>query len=128
MSRVVRLAALGCLFAAIAYLIPHPAGVTPQGWRQMAILVCVIVGMILEPLPASALVLFGLTAMVANGTPMREALGGFAEPSDTSPTSPRRSSGSRVRPWRRGGFRSACASISDETARQRIPLLCPPLP
>ena len=81
MSRLVRLAALGCLFAAIAYLIPHPAGVTPQGWRQMAILVCVIVGMILEPLPASALVLFGLTATVANGTPMREALGGFAEPS-----------------------------------------------
>jgi len=72
---------LGCLFAAIAYLIPHPAAVTPQGWRQMAIFVCVIVGMILEPLPASVLVMFGLTAMVANGTPMREALGGFAEPS-----------------------------------------------
>ena len=72
---------MGCLFAAIAYLIPHPAAVTPQGWRQMAIFVCVIVGMILEPLPASALVLFGLTAMAANDTPMREALGGFAEPS-----------------------------------------------
>ena len=30
--------------------------------------------------PRPALVLLGLTAMVANGTPMREALGGFAEP------------------------------------------------
>jgi len=81
MSRVRGLAALSFLFVVIAYLIPHPAVVTPQGWRQMAIFVCVIVGMIIEPLPASALVLLGLTAMVANGTPMREALGGFAEPS-----------------------------------------------
>ena len=81
MSRVRGLATLSFLFAVIAYLIPHPALVSPQGWRQMAIFVCVIVGMILEPLPAAALVLFGLTAMVANGTPLREALGGFAEPS-----------------------------------------------
>jgi divalent anion:Na+ symporter, DASS family len=81
MSRARGLAALGLLFAAIAYVVPHPAGVTPQGWRQMAIFACVIVGMILEPLPASALVLLGLTAMVANGTPMRAALDGFAEPS-----------------------------------------------
>ena len=81
MSRVRGLAALSLLFAAIAHLIPHPAVVTPQGWRQMAIFACVIVGMIIEPLPASALVLLGLTAMIANGTPIREALAGFAEPS-----------------------------------------------
>jgi DASS family divalent anion:Na+ symporter len=81
MSRGRGLAVLACLFAAIAYLIPHPAAMTPQGWRQMAIFVCVIVGMILEPLPASAVVVLGLTAMVANGTPLRDALGGFAEPS-----------------------------------------------
>ena len=35
----------------------------------------------LQPLPGAALVMLGLAAMVANGTPMREALGGFAEPS-----------------------------------------------
>ena len=81
MSRVRGLAALAVLFAVIAYLVPHPEAVTPQGWRQMAIFVCVIVGMTVEPVPASALVLLGLTAMVANGTPLREALGGFAEPS-----------------------------------------------
>lgn len=81
MSRLRGLAALGFLFGVIAYVIPHPAAVTPQGWRQVAIFVSVIVGMILEPLPSSALVLLGLTALIANGTPMREALGGFAEPS-----------------------------------------------
>ena len=49
MSRVRGLAALTFLFAVIAYLIPHPAIVTPQSWRQMAIFVSVIVGMIIEP-------------------------------------------------------------------------------
>ena len=73
--------ALVALYAVIAYLIPAPATVTPQGWRQTAIFISVIAGMVFDPLPASALVLMGLTAMGANGTPMREVLGGFAEPS-----------------------------------------------
>ncbi len=37
--------------------------------------------MVTEPIHASALVLVGLTAMAANGTPMREVLGGYDEPS-----------------------------------------------
>ena len=82
MSRRSRgIAALFVLYAVIAYLIPAPATVTPQGWRQTAIFISVIAGMVFDPLPASALVLMGLTAMAANGTPMREVLGGFAEPS-----------------------------------------------
>ena len=80
MPRSRRLAALGVLFVLIAFLVPPPAGVTPQGWRQTAIFVCIVAGMILEPLPQPALVLLGLAASVANGTPMREALAGFAEP------------------------------------------------
>jgi DASS family divalent anion:Na+ symporter len=80
MLRARRLAALGGLFVVIAFLVPAPEGVTPQGWRQAAIFVCMIAGMILEPLPQPALVLLGLAAWVANGTPMREALAGFAEP------------------------------------------------
>ena len=79
--RVWGLVALLALYLVIAYLVPRPDAITPQGWRTAAIFACVIVGMIIEPLPASALVLLGLTAMTANGTTMREALGGFAEPS-----------------------------------------------
>jgi divalent anion:Na+ symporter, DASS family len=79
--RVRGLVALILLYLVIAHLIPRPEAITPQGWRTAAIFGCVIVGMIIEPVPASALVLLGLTAMTANGTPMREALGGFAEPS-----------------------------------------------
>ena len=81
MSRTRGLAALVLLYIVIAYVIPAPATITPQGWRQTAIFICVIAGMVTDPLPASALVLIGLTAMAANGTPMREVLGGFSEPS-----------------------------------------------
>ncbi len=81
MSRTRGLAALVVLYIVLAHLIPAPATITPQGWRQTAIFITVIAGMVTEPLPASALVLMGLTAMAANGIPMREVLGGFAQPS-----------------------------------------------
>lgn len=81
MSRPRGLAALVLLYLVIAHVIPIPGGITPQGWRQTAIFICVIAGMVTEPLPASALVLIGLTAMSANGTPIRQVLGGFAAPS-----------------------------------------------
>src|SRR3972149_5097222 len=100
MSRSRGLAPLVVLYLLIAHLIPIPDTITPQGWRQTAIFICVIAGMVTEPLPASALVLMGLfavaghgpppgaalvlmglAAMAANGTPMREILGGFSEPS-----------------------------------------------
>lgn len=76
-----RLAALVGLFLVITLLGPRPESVTPQGWRTFAIFVSVIAGMAIEPMPGAALVVIGLTAMTANGVPMREALGGFAEPS-----------------------------------------------
>ena len=79
--RVRGLVALVALYLFIVSVVPRPEVITPQGWRTAAIFACVIVGMIIEPLPASALVILGLTAMSANGTPMREVLGGFAEPS-----------------------------------------------
>jgi DASS family divalent anion:Na+ symporter len=81
MSRTRGLAALVLLFIVIAYVIPAPATITAQGWRQTAIFICVIAGMVTDPLPASALVLIGLTAMAINGTPMAEVLGGFANTS-----------------------------------------------
>lgn len=81
MRRVGRLLALALIYLVVAYLLPHPAAVTPQGWRLFAIFLSVIIGMMLQPLPGAALVLIGLTAAVLNGTPMRDALSGFAEPS-----------------------------------------------
>jgi DASS family divalent anion:Na+ symporter len=81
MVRYGRLAVLVVIYAAIAYLVPPPAGVTDQGWRLCAIFIAVIFGQMLQPISGAAVVILGLAAMVANGTPMRDALGGYAEPS-----------------------------------------------
>jgi DASS family divalent anion:Na+ symporter len=81
MVRYGRLAVLVALYAVVAYLIPPPDTVTPQGWRLFAIFIAVIAGQMLQPLSSAAIVMLGLAAMVLNGTPMREALGGYAEPS-----------------------------------------------
>jgi divalent anion:Na+ symporter, DASS family len=81
MVRYGRLAALVAIYAVIAYVFAPPQGVTPEGWRLTAIFIAVIAGQMLQPMPAPAVVLLGLAAMVLNGTPMRDALGGFAEPS-----------------------------------------------
>jgi len=81
MSRTRGLAALAFLYILIAEVIPPPDTITPQGWRQTAIFICVIAGMVTEPIHASALVLLGLTAWAATGTPVVEVLGGYAQPS-----------------------------------------------
>lgn len=81
MVRHGRLAVLVVIYAVVAYLISPPESVSPQGWRLFAIFIAVIVGQMLQPISSAAIVLLGLAAMVANGTPMREALGGYAEPS-----------------------------------------------
>ncbi|HYB95703.1 MAG TPA: DASS family sodium-coupled anion symporter [Vicinamibacterales bacterium] len=81
MSRTRGLAVLVLIYLVIGHIIPPPDTITSQGWRQTAIFIAVIAGMVTDPLPASALVLLGLTAMAINGTPMPEVLGGFGQPS-----------------------------------------------
>jgi DASS family divalent anion:Na+ symporter len=81
MVRYGRLAVLVALYVFVAHVIPPPATITPQGWRLFAIFVAVIAGQMLQPIASAAVVILGLAAMVANGTPMREALGGYSEPS-----------------------------------------------
>ncbi len=81
MIRYGRLAVLVAIYLVLAYLVPPPAPVTPQGWRLFAIFIAVIAGQMLQPIPSAAVVILGLAAIVANGTPMREALEGYSEPS-----------------------------------------------
>jgi DASS family divalent anion:Na+ symporter len=81
MVRYGRLAVLVAIYVVLAYLITPPPSVSPQGWRLFSIFIAVIVGQMLQPVSSAAIVILGLAAMVANGTPMREVLGGYAEPS-----------------------------------------------
>src|SRR6266850_2250757 len=63
------------------WLLPTPAGITPQSWRLLAIFVATITGSIVRPIPGGAIVLMGVTAVALTGAlPVREALGGYADP------------------------------------------------
>ena len=81
LGRVRGLLVLAAVYLIVGHLFPRPLEISAQSWRTMAIFMSVIGGMILQPLPSPALVLLGLIAMVSNGTPLRQALGGYAEPS-----------------------------------------------
>ena len=62
-------------------MIPPPAGITPQGWRLLAIFAATIVGSIFQPVPGAAVVLLGVSAAAFTGAlPVAEALGGYADP------------------------------------------------
>jgi divalent anion:Na+ symporter, DASS family len=79
-SRLVRwlivLAAVGIVLA-----IPRPAGITSESWRLLAIFIGTIVGSIVSPVPAGAVVLLGVAALaVTNAMPPARALAGYADP------------------------------------------------
>jgi DASS family divalent anion:Na+ symporter len=79
--RTTRLLALAAIYVFIAHLLPRPSSMEPAGWRVTAIFISTMAGMMLRPLPGAALVLMGLSAMVAVGNvPMARALSGFAAP------------------------------------------------
>ncbi len=52
----------------VMFLIPVPDGMPPQAWHYFAVFVAMIVGMILEPIPATAIsllrLLFALLAVI----------------------------------------------------------------
>src|SRR5215211_7865020 len=73
----------GAVFAsALAVLAaPVPSGVTPQSWRLLAIFVATIVGSIVRPVAAGAVVLLGVTAVMLAGVMQpADALRGYADP------------------------------------------------
>jgi DASS family divalent anion:Na+ symporter len=69
------------VYAFVAHALPRPEGVSPEGWRITAIFAATMAGLMLRPLPGAAIVLMGLSAVVAfAGVPMSQALSGFAAP------------------------------------------------
>jgi DASS family divalent anion:Na+ symporter len=77
--RGVGLLALVLIYTLIAHVLPQPAAVTPAGWRMTGIFLATIVGLMIQPLPGSVIVLIGLMMLVLVGRlPMNEALTGYA--------------------------------------------------
>lgn len=79
-ARLVRWAVVIGSALAVA-LAPVPEGVTTQSWRLLAVFVATIIGSIVRPVPAAAVVLMGVAAIALFGVlPVAEALGGYSDP------------------------------------------------
>jgi divalent anion:Na+ symporter, DASS family len=73
--------AIVLLVPAALMLLRVPAGVTPSGWRLLAIFAGTILGLILQPLPLGAVALLGVAAAsISNALPPAQALSGYADP------------------------------------------------
>jgi len=80
LSKLTRWAIVLFIGFAIAFT-PIPSGITVQSWRLLAIFAATIVGSILRPVPGGAMVLIGISTVAISGAlPIREALGGYADP------------------------------------------------
>jgi divalent anion:Na+ symporter, DASS family len=64
---LVSLAFILLLGLVILYVVPRPSGISPEGWRMLAIFLCTIFGLTLRPLPVGAVVLIGLTSTILTG-------------------------------------------------------------
>src|SRR4051812_41864613 len=67
-------------------LSPHPGGLTAEGWHYLALFLAVIVALILEPIPAAAAGLVGVTLAMSLGyispsptESIKWGLGGFSD-------------------------------------------------
>ncbi|MGQ0648801.1 MAG: DASS family sodium-coupled anion symporter [Gemmatimonadaceae bacterium] len=70
---------VGVALAVVA--IGPPTGIEPRGWHLLAIFLATIVGSILRPAPAGAVVFFGVCAIAVTGTMTpAESLKGYADP------------------------------------------------
>jgi len=75
-------ASIPILLGLIIWFIPAPSGLTAQAWHLFALLVAIIAGFVVAPLPIGAVAFLGLTITALTGTlTMREALGGFGSDS-----------------------------------------------
>ena len=78
--RIIKWAVVVAAALTIAF-IPVPEGITPQGWRLLAIFTATIIGSILRPIPGGAVVLIGVGCVALTGAlPVEEALRGYADP------------------------------------------------
>lgn len=72
------------LVALVLWFIPAPAGLTPEAWHYLAIFLAVVVGLILEPVPAALIGFAGISliavlGLVGNsGESIKWALSGFS--------------------------------------------------
>src|SRR4051812_34569564 len=71
------------VYVVITMVCPRPSSIDPASWRQFGVFVATLAGLILQPLPAAAVVFVGIiAAVVLGGLGIDRALSGFGEPSE----------------------------------------------
>jgi L-tartrate/succinate antiporter len=77
-------AAVPVLVAVVIAVLPTPEGLTPNAWRYFAVFAAVVVGLILEPIPAAAIGVIGVTVaaslLLVSPPPSQPAAGTAAKP------------------------------------------------
>jgi DASS family divalent anion:Na+ symporter len=67
--------------ALVVLWFPVPAGISAESWRLLAIFTATIVGSIVQPVPAGAIVFLGVTTIALTNTlPTAKALSGYSDP------------------------------------------------
>src|SRR6266849_7047108 len=73
-------ALLLAVYLVVVYVIPKPDAIKPAGWRLLGIFLATIVGSVVEPIPAAALVLIAITlSALFSILPLDQDLGGYAD-------------------------------------------------
>ncbi len=63
------------------WLLPAPDGLDSQGWHMLVIFCSTLLGVMVVPMPMSAVTLMGLTTLSLTGTvPLKQALAGYGDP------------------------------------------------
>ena len=71
---------LALFYITFVYAVPRPASLTPGAWSLAGLFLTTVLGSIIEPVPAGALVLMAVTlAPLTGALKITESLGGFAD-------------------------------------------------
>ena len=69
------------LFGLLLWNLPIPEGLDARGWQMMTIFFSTLLGVMIMPMPMSAVTLMGITALGLTGTlTLKQALAGYSEP------------------------------------------------
>lgn len=79
--RMIRgLAALLLIYCLFVYALPRPASLSVEAWRLAGLFLATVAGLVIQPVPGGALVLFAITLTpILTRMKLSEALGGYAD-------------------------------------------------
>lgn len=73
--------AVPLLLGGILWMLPAPEGLDQQGWQMLAIFFSTLLGVMVVPMPMSAITLMGIASLDLTGTlSLKQALAGYGDP------------------------------------------------